>query len=78
MGAHCVSAPSLNMRAVRESLTACCRRYDATWSVILALDAVLSAGGDIDDGDAVLAALKEVTFEGAEAQPVESSLITLK
>ena len=60
------------MHAVRESLTACCRRYDATWSIILALDAVLSAGGDIDDGDAVLEALKEVTFEGAEAQPVDS------
>ena len=72
MGPNLVSAPSLNMRAFRESLTACCRRYDATWSVILALDAVLSAGGDIDDGDAVLAALKEVTFEGAEAQPVDS------
>ena len=71
MGAHCVSAPSLNTRAVRESLTACCRRYDATWSIILALDAVLSAGGDIDDGDTVLAALKEVTFEGAETQPVK-------
>ena len=57
---------------VRESLAACCRRYDATWSVILALDAVLSAGGDIDDGDTVLEALKEGTFEGAEAQPVDS------
>ena len=71
MGAHLVSAASLNMRAFRESLTACCRRYDATWSIILALDAVLSAGGDIDDGDTVLEALKEVTFEGAETQPVE-------
>ena len=72
MGPNLVSAPSLNMRAFRESLTACCRRYDATWSVILALDAVLSAGGDIDDGDAVLAALKEVTFEGAETQLVKA------
>ena len=71
MGPNLVSAPSLNMRAFRESLTACCRRYDATWSIILALDAVLSAGGDIDDGDTVLAALKEVTFEGAETQPVK-------
>ena len=40
--------------------------------MILALDAVLSAGGDIDDGDAVLAALKEVTFEGAETQLVKA------
>ena len=67
-----MSVPLLNMHAVRESLTACCRRYDATWSVILALDAVLSAGGDIDDGDTVLAALKEVTFEGAKAHAVQS------
>ena len=45
-----------------------CLRYDAAWSLILALDAALTAGGDINDGSVVLDALKAVSFEGTQNQ----------
>ena len=40
-------------------------RYDATWAIILALDAVYRSGGNVNDAAAVMNKLQSVKFEGA-------------
>ena len=55
-----------------------CLRYDAAWSLILALDAALTAGGDINDGSVVLDAMKAVSFEGTQNQSqLTNNLLTI-